>query len=244
MKCKYCGRELNPDELICECGHAAGSSPEDKSLQIADKKREAVMTPDGRSLESLQKPAKLSKGANVVIFLVMAVVFAIGAFIIYKLIINADLRDEDTWKNIDKDGYSITLPGAMKESDDKKELDADYQKLGFFKANKASVYISKVDFNEDEKKMLKLRGVDGVRNWTLENAQQKKFNARKEGELIIVELAVRQEDLVKGTDELWQISGTLITEECIYQIDAYCAYSEMDKYAECMLKWIGSFKVK
>lgn len=244
MKCEYCGRKLKDGELTCECGHAAGSSPKDERPQGAETKQESILTPDGRDLSSLKKPAKLSKGANAAIILAMALFFAVGAFIIYKLIIGADLRDEDTWKKIDKDTFSITLPSAMKESDDKKELDADYEKLGFFKAGKASVYISKADFNEDEKKMLKLRGVEGVRNWTLENAQRQKLNARKEDDLIIVELAVRQDDLVKGTDELWQISGTLITEDCIYQIDAFCAYSEMKNYAECMLKWIKSFKVK
>ena len=245
MKCKYCGRELGPEEIICECGHAAGSSPQDERPEKTEIKQENVMTPDGRSLESLKKPAaKLSKGANAAIILAMAVVFAVGAFIVYKLIMGYDLRDEDSWKKIDKDSYSITLPGAMKESDDKKELDSDYERLGFFKAAKASVYISKADFNEDEKKMMRLRGVDGVRNWTLENAQNQKLNARKEGDLIIVELAVKQDDLVKGTDELWEISGTLITEEGMYQIDTYCAYTEMSKYAECMIKWIKSFELK
>lgn len=232
MKCEFCGRELEPDELICECGHSAAEKNEDKE-----------------KTEKAKKPAKSDKRKDALIFLIMAAAVGIIAFIVYKVIIGRDIRSEDSWETVKKDGYSITIPSVMKESSDVSEMDSDYTKLGFFKCADACVYISKADFNEDEKKIIKQRGVDGLRNWMLENAAEQSINGYKlspvqSGELIIVEYPVNQEDYVKDTDELWTVSATLLTDDCVYQIDAYCARSESEKYESSMVKWLESFRLE
>ena len=61
--------------------------------------------------------------------------------------ISGDPLDEDTWRSVKKDGYSITLPKALEENDNINEDDPDFEKIGFFVCDTAAVYISKSELN-------------------------------------------------------------------------------------------------
>lgn len=231
MKCEVCGRELAPEETVCECGNVL------KSEQSGEKKEKSA------------KPKKASKAVNAAIFLAMAVVMGVAAFFVYRLIITSDIRDKDNWHTVENENYSITIPKAMEESDDDVEIDSDFTKLGFFKCSKASVYISKAELNDEEQKQIKSEGLEVVINETVKKGKNQtingyEINPQKVGDLIIVEYPLVAEGYIKGEEELWAVSATLITEQSIYQIDAYCANDDAEDYQGAMVKWLESFKEK
>ncbi len=243
MKCKNCGREIKKGELECECG-----TPIEQAEAAAEKKS-GLTTPDGRDLAALEKPAVKKTDISPVVLIAIAAVIAIIAFIVYKVIVGSDIRDKDNWKEVSTDTYTITLPKAMKKSNKNIETDTDFTKVDFYKCSKASVYISKAELNEDEKELLKKRGVSGMRTQAYENGKNQVVNGFKlspeiHGDFVIVEYPLDAQDYVDDEEELWAVSATLITEDCIYQIDAFCADEKKEDYAEVMTRWIESFKLK
>ena len=242
MKCKNCGREIKKGEIECECG-----APIEQEKAVD--KNAKLTTPDGRDLSALEKPAVKKTDISPVILVVIAAVIAIIAFIIYKVIVGSDIRNKDNWKTVEKDTFSITIPKAMEESDDNVEVDSDYEKVGFFKCDKASVYISKAEFNEDEKKVVRNEGVQTLKRELINNGKKGNvmgynLTPQERGDFIFVAYPVVAKGLVEGTDKVWAVSATLLTKECIYQIDAYCSNDDAEDYEGAMNKWLESFKLK
>ena len=67
---------------------------------------------------------------------------------------------------------------------------------------------------------------------------------QERGDFIFVAYPVIAKGLVEGTDKVWAVSATLLTKECIYQIDAYCSNDDAEDYEGAMNKWLESFKLK
>lgn len=86
MRCQYCGREAQPGQVYCECGHpvslSQGADPRASSFGFdqppSDYDRNWY-TPDGRSLSSLEKKG-MGAGGKIVIMLIVIMALAAGAF--------------------------------------------------------------------------------------------------------------------------------------------------------------------
>ena len=163
MRCQYCGREAQPGQVYCECGHpvslSQGADPRASSFGFdqppSDYDRNWY-TPDGRSLSSLEKKG-MGAGGKIVIMLIVIMALAAGAFFAYKFITQSkDLLDEDNWKKQSVSKGSITLPSAMKESDNIIELNKSYSRLGFFTSDKAAVYLLEFQLTAEQKKVVKV----------------------------------------------------------------------------------------
>lgn len=245
MKCENCGRELEPGELECECGVKTDPTNEDKK----DKKSSKVLTPDGRDLSELEKPAVKKKDVSPLFVVVAGLIICLAAVIVYIVIVGNDLRDKDNWEEVTGDGYSITIPKMMKKSNDKVADDQDYKALGLYKSKKACVYISKAELNDEEKEVVKSRGIDEIKKTMIENSDGKTIKGYtlspvEEGDFIILEYPVTDSSFIDGENDLWAVSATLVTSDGLYQIDAYCTNDNKTKYAESMTEWVTSFEVK
>ena len=72
MRCQYCGREAQPGQVYCECGHPISLSGDTGFQQQGGGFPQGVFpqggfqqgfTPDGRDIYSLQKKAGMGLGA-------------------------------------------------------------------------------------------------------------------------------------------------------------------------------------
>lgn len=259
MRCQYCGREAQPGQVYCECGHPISLSgdnfsqpnPQPGFYQPGYQQQGfgSGFTPDGRSLASLQKKPGSGIGVKIVIVLVVIALLCGGGFLAYKLIKGQDVLDEDNWKKIDKSNYSITLPGAMKESDNIVELDPSYTREGFFQADDAAVYIGRMDLDADQQNIIKSNGLDKFKQAMLQAGSQRSINGQKldpkmRGDLIVMEYSATRKNYLKNTDEVYILDAIYINEEVMYELEAYCPKADKDKYIDSMYKWVDSFKLK
>lgn len=253
MRCQYCGREAQPGQVYCECGHPISLSndgygaPTQGFNNVPDYGN--IMTPDGRDLASLQRKSGMGAGGKILVMLLVIIMIGVGGFFGYKFIKGGDPLDESTWEKVDKDSFSITIPKSFKESNNIIELSQGYDRLGFFKGDKAGVYIAKAEFTSDIKQAIQQIGVEGLKQTTIQAGNQQTINGYKvtvkeRGDLLYMEYPVTRKNYIDSTDKLWIVDATLITKDRMYEIEAYCAESEKDKYMDAMLKWIDSFKAK
>ena len=255
MRCQYCGREAQPGQVYCECGHpvslSQGADPYANSSGFnappSDYDRNWY-TPDGRSLSSLEKKG-MGAGGKIVIMLIIIIALAAGGFFAYKFITQgSDVLDEDTWKkqNLSK-GY-ITLPSSMKESDNIIELNKNYKRLGFFTSAKAAVYVLEYQMPAEQKNILQSEnGVNVFKQSLLSANSRRTINGQKlqptqRGDLICFEYSATKKNYISSTDELWVLNASLVTQTGVYEMEAYCPKAEKDKYLESMYKWLESFK--
>ncbi len=207
------------------------------------------MTPDGRDLASLQKKPGLSAGAKILLMLLVIVIIGVCGFVAFMIIKGGDELDENNWKKIDKSEFTITIPESFKESDNLIELDNEYTKLGYFKGKNAGVYISRSDFSAQEQSVIKQQGLAAMKKTMIEIGSRRKINGqqitvKERGDLLVTEFPATRKNYISGTDKLWVVDASLVLEDRLYEIEAYCAESEKDKYSEAMYKWIDSFKSK
>ena len=256
MRCQYCGREAQPGQVYCECGHPvslsqgadpyAGSSGFNEPPSDYDR---AMFTPDGRSLASLEKKG-MGAGGKIVITLIVIMILAVGGFVAYKLIKGGDVLDEDNWETLDKPGFSITLPSAMKESDNIIELNKNYTRLGFFTSEKAAVYVLEYQLPSDQESILKTaNGIKLFKQSLMETTKRRNINGHKldpkeRGDLICFEYPATKKNYISSTNELWVINASLVTQTGVYEMEAYCPEADKDKYIDSMYKWLESFKPK
>lgn len=257
MRCQYCGREAQPGQVYCECGHpisiAAGTNPYGASYGYDEPPSnydKNWYTPDGRSLSDLEKKSGMGAGAKILIMLIVLLALGAGAFFAYKFIKGQEVLDQDNWEKHDLGGYTITLPSAMKEEENIIELNQNCSKIGFFTSDKAAVYILEYQLTADEKEKLSQQGGVQTLRQNLMNLDSRrtvngqKLEPKQRGDLICVEYSATKKNYIKETDDLWIVSGTLITTNGMYEIEAYCPKEQKDKYVESMYKWIESFKEK
>jgi hypothetical protein len=240
VKCKECGRELPPGETKCPCSESSNEK------QKNDDTTEKVMTPDGRDLASLEKKPAPSKKRVIVLSVILAVV-CIAGVILYFALKGPDPLDESTWRKVEKDGYSITLPEALKENDNINEDDPDFEKIGFFVCDTAAVYISKSELNEAEKDLVKKSGVEKIRQDMIKNSKKMKLDnqsmtVKMQGDLVITEYAEVRQQYLKSSEDVWIVTAVLVTEDSIYEIEGCCSRDDKDKYHDAMYKWLESFK--
>lgn len=240
LKCKECGRELPPGETKCQCSESSNKK------QKNDDTTEKVMTPDGRDLASLEKKPAPSKKRVIVLSVILAVV-CIAGVILYFALKGPDPLDESTWRKVEKDGYSITLPEALKENDNINEDDPDFEKIGFFVCDTAAVYISKSELNEAEKDLVKKSGVEKIRQDMIKNSKKMKLDnqsmtVKMQGDLVITEYAEVRQQYLKSSEDVWIVTAVLVTEDSIYEIEGCCSRDDKDKYHDAMYKWLESFK--
>lgn len=256
MRCQFCGREAQPGQVYCECGHpislSGGSDPYAVSNGFPTPPSDydkQWMTPDGRSLSSLQKKPGMGVGAKIVLIIIVLAILGAGGFLAYKLIKGGDVLDEGSWKTIDGNGFSITLPSALKESDNIIELNKSAKKLGFYKGKSVAAHITKTAFTSQEKQIVQQNGLDAVKQNIIAQAGRRKINGqqlvpKERGNLIVVEYSAQRKNYIEDTDKVWVIDGMLITDSCIYEVELYCPESDKSKYTEAMYKWLDSFKGK
>jgi|GEM_PF-1157406 len=255
MRCQYCGREAQPGQVYCECGHpvslSQGADPRASSFGFdqppSDYDRNWY-TPDGRSLSSLEKKG-MGAGGKIVIMLIVIMALAAGAFFAYKFITQSkDLLDEDNWKKQSVSKGSITLPSAMKESDNIIELNKSYSRLGFFTSDKAAVYLLELQLTAEQKNLLQNpNGVSLIKQSVLETNSRRTVNGHKlqptqRGDLICCEYPATRKNYISSTDDLWVVNASLVTTTGVYEMEAYCPKAEKDKYLDAMYKWLESFK--
>lgn len=254
MRCQYCGREAQPGQVYCECGHpislsggtdygASGGFPEPPS----DYDRNWY-TPDGRSLSSLEKKSGMGAGGKILIMLIVLAIIGVGAFVGYKLIKGKDVLDEDSWEKRDLGGCTITIPSALEESDNVIELNQNYKKLGFFTSENAAVYVTQYQLSADEQSVLQAQGgVDTLKKNIIDTDKRRKINGqqldpKQRGNLICVEYPATKKNYIKSTDEVWILNATLVTQKGVYELEACCPKADKDKYIDSMYKWLESFK--
>lgn len=254
MRCQYCGREAQPGQVYCECGHpislsggtdygASGGFPEPPS----DYDRNWY-TPDGRSLSSLEKKSGMGAGGKILIMLIVLAIIGVGAFVGYKLIKGKDVLDEDSWEKRDLGGCTITIPSALEESDNVIELNQNYKKLGFFTSENAAVYVTQYQLSADEQSVLQAQGgVDTLKKNIIDTDKRRKINGqqldpKQRGDLICVEYPATKKNYIKSTDEVWILNATLVTQKGVYELEACCPKADKDKYIDSMYKWLESFK--
>ncbi len=254
MRCQYCGREAQPGQVYCECGHpislsggtdygASGGFPGPPS----DYDRNWY-TPDGRSLSSLEKKSGMGAGGKILIMLIVLAIIGVGAFVGYKLIKGKDVLDEDSWEKRDLGGCTITIPSALEESDNVIELNQNYKKLGFFTSENAAVYVTQYQLSADEQSVLQAQGgVDTLKKNIIDTDKRRKINGqqldpKQRGDLICVEYPATKKNYIKSTDEVWILNATLVTQKGVYELEACCPKADKDKYIDSMYKWLESFK--
>lgn len=240
VKCKECGRELPPGETKCPCSESSNEK------QKNDDTTEKVMTPDGRDLASLEKKPVPSKKRVIVLSVILAVV-CIAGVILYFALKGPDPLDESTWRKVEKDGYSITLPEALKENDNIKEDDPDFEKIGFFVCDTAAVYISKSELNPAEKKLVKESGVERIRQNMIKNSKSvnlgnQSITVKEHGDLVISEYPEVREKYLTSSKDVWIITAVLVTKDSVYEIEGCCGQDDKDKYSDSIYKWLESFK--
>ena len=240
VKCKECGRELPTGETKCPCSESSNKK------QKNDETTEKVMTPDGRDLASLEKKPAPSKKRVIVLSVILAVV-CIAGVILYFALKGPDPLDESTWRKVEKDGYSITLPEALKENDNINEDDPDFEKIGFFVCDTAAVYISKSELNPAEKKLVKESGVEKIRRDMIKNSKKVKLDnetmtVEMHGDLVVTEYAEVRQKYLKSSEDVWIVTAVLVTEDSVYEIESCCCRDDKDKYHDAMYKWLESFK--
>ncbi|MBQ8121341.1 MAG: hypothetical protein IJ172_11285 [Ruminococcus sp.] len=254
MRCQYCGREAQPGQVYCECGHpislsggtdygASGGFPDPPS----DYDRNWY-TPDGRSLSSLEKKSGMGAGGKILIMLIVLAIIGVGAFVGYKLIKGKDVLDEDSWEKRDLGGCTITIPSALEESDNVIELNQNYKKLGFFTSENAAVYVTQYQLSADEQSVLQAQGgVDTLKKNIIDTDKRRKINGqqldpKQRGDLICVEYPATKKNYIKSTDDVWILNATLVTQKGVYELEACCPKADKDKYIDSMYKWLESFK--
>ncbi len=242
VKCKACGRELPPGETECSCGEICDEVQEKEK----DDATEIILTPDGRDLASLEKKQSGSKTRIIVLTAILAVV-CIAGVILFFVLRSGDPLDEDTWRSVKKDGYSITLPKALEENDNIHEDDPDFKKIGFFVCDTAAVYISKSELNEAEKDLVKKSGVEKIRQDMIKNSKKMKLDnqsmtVKMQGDLVITEYAEVRQQYLKSSEDVWIVTAVLVTEDSIYEIEGCCSRDDKDKYHDSICKWLESFK--
>ena len=254
MRCQYCGREAQPGQVYCECGHpislsggtdygASGGFPDPPS----DYDRN-WFTPDGRSLSSLEKKSGMGAGGKILIMLIVLAIIGVGAFVGYKLIKGKDVLDEDSWEKRDLGGCTITIPSALEESDNIIELNQNYKKLGFFTSENAAVYVTQYQLSADEQSVLQAQGgVDTLKKNIIDTDKRRKINGqqldpKQRGDLICVEYPATKKNYIKSTDDVWILNATLVTQKGVYELEACCPKADKDKYIDSMYKWLESFK--
>lgn len=255
MRCQYCGREAQPGQVYCECGHpvslSQGSDPYASSRGFdappSDYDRNWY-TPDGRSLSSLEKKSGMGVGGKIVILLLVVALLGVGAFVAFKIITGRDVLNEDSWEKRDLSKGSITLPSAMKESDNIIELNNQYSRIGFFTSDKAAVYLLELQIPAEQKNLLQTQqGLNTIRQNLIATNKRRKINGyqldpKERGEFIFVEYPATKKNYIKSTDDVWVVNASLVTANGLYEMEAYCPKAEKDKYLESMYKWLESFK--
>lgn len=255
MRCQYCGREAQPGQVYCECGHpvslSQGADPRASSFGFDEPPSDYDRnwyTPDGRSLSSLEKKG-MGAGGKIVIMLIVIMALAAGAFFAYKFITQSkDLLDEDNWEKKSFSKGSITLPSAMKESDNIIELSKDYTKLAFFTSDNAAVYLLEYKMPADKMEYMKTpEGLNAIKQNLITYNKRRKINnyqldPKQHGELICFEYPSTKKNYIKSTSELWVVNASLVTPNGLYEMEAYCPKAEKDKYLDAMYKWLESFK--
>lgn len=255
MRCQYCGREAQPGQVYCECGHpvslSQGADPYAASngfpTPSSDYDRNWY-TPDGRSLSSLEKKSGMGAGGKIAILLLVVALLAAGAFVAYKIITGKDILNEDSWEKKDLSKGSITLPSALKESSNIIELNKDYTRLGFFTGDKAAVYVLEYKLPSDKKNLLKSpAGLSTLKQSLITTNARRKINGyqlqpTERGDLICFEYPATKKNYIKSTNELWVVNASLVTADGLYEMEAYCPKGEKDKYIDAMYKWLESFK--
>ncbi len=252
MRCQYCGREAQPGQVYCECGHpvslsGASSDPYAQGFQQPQGFGN-MYTPDGRNLASLQKQG-MGAGGKIAIMLIVILLVAAGGFLAFKLLTGGDILDESNWKKFEKSEFSITLPKSFEENNNVVHINSNSSKLAFYKGKQAGVYISKGEFTSQQKSAIQTYGLDAIKDSFIRVGNTRKVNGyqvtiKERGDMLYMEYPLTRSGYISGDDKLWIIDATLITKDRMYEIEAYCAESEKDKYSDVMFKWIDSFKVK
>ena len=134
---------------------------------------------------------------------VVLAILGVGAFVAYKFIKGRDVLNEDSWEKRDFAGCSMTLPSALKESDNIVELNNKYSRLGFFTSENVAVYALEYQLSAEEKKMLQQQnGVETIKKSLIATTKRRTINGQKldpkqHGELICTEYSANRKNYIK-----------------------------------------------
>ena len=254
MRCQYCGREAQPGQVYCECGHPislSGGNDYGAASGFHEPPSDYDKnwyTPDGRSLSSLEKKPGMGFGVKVLIMLIIFALICVGVFFAFKLFKSKDVLDEDSWEKRELGSCTITIPSALKESDNIIELNSNYTKLGFFTSENAAVHVTQYQLSDNEKQVLEAQGgVNTIKQNLIATSKKRKINGqqldpKERGDLICVEYPATKKHYISSTDDVWVLDATLVTQKGVYELEACCPKADKDKYIDSMYKWLESFK--
>ena len=229
MRCQYCGREAQPGQVYCECGHPislSGGNDYGAASGFHEPPSDYDKnwyTPDGRSLSSLEKKPGMGFGVKVLIMLIIFALICVGVFFAFKLFKSKDVLDEDSWEKRELGSCTITIPSALKESDNIIELNSNYTKLGFFTSENAAVHVTQYQLSDNEKQVLEAQGgVNTIKQNLIATSKKRKINGqqldpKERGDLICVEYPATKKHYISSTDDVW--------EWCCYKSGTSCQIS-------------------
>lgn len=253
MNCPYCGREVQDGEVFCACGRpvnlsgaAAGSTPQ-PTAQNRPVGAASPYLPEGVSLESLHKPAR--RGAP--IWLVALVLLACVGVILFFMFRNSDITDESKWATINRPDYSFKAPKALKD-ERKRMVTIGADLLDFYSGKEAAILINKSNWNSSQKKMIEELGKDATkaqifslfsRRSITKNGVKTDLVPETRGDYVYFTMDTHEKNYIGKSDEVFEINAYYITDDAMYEVSAYCAESDKDKYKETLFKMIDSFRV-
>ena len=239
MKCMYCGQD-NPDGAVyCRCGRPLtlgggyGGQMNPFPMQTPDmvKHRKAVPI--------------------MPIILVLLMIVAAGGFFYYRNYLKASVTDESKWQTISGSGYSIKAPKAMKKGEMLTVSGGDSTLLDFYTCEEMGFDVSVHNYTDEEKKMYgELDAKAYLAAYKLSgrvqkiNGQELKFEVREGQNYVYAGYNVHRPNYVGKSDEVYYIESLFPYGDGYYQVNAYCAEEDKDKYEEYLLKLLDSFDEK
>ncbi|MBR6044874.1 MAG: hypothetical protein IKP47_04485 [Ruminococcus sp.] len=243
MECPYCGREVQEGAVYCECGrpvNVAGASAGSSAGPATTFQQQL----NSQTLASVQRKVKVPV---LPIILMVAALIAVGVFLFLHFRSLSNITKEDTWETVEGKGFTIVLPGALKEDTDKMLTvqGSDYQKLAFYTSAPCAVYIERRALSDYEKQTyagLTTKDIlDQYKTRTLKiNGQEVAFDQRSG--YLYCDYDVHRPNYIDDNDEVYAIEAMRYTNDYLYEFYAYCDVKEKTKYRESMFKWLDSFK--
>ena len=210
--------------MYCQCGASVGYVSPD-SLNLYPKKSSPL-------------PLLIGMIAGALVFVVIIVLLVMGVTSGKR-----NITDRTKWEHINGSGYSMTIPGGMKD-DSVVEKVGDMSPLMQKRSSEVAIAISAMSYDPkalgsiNRKKleeMIKQRmpAVDG-------NGHEMTIQDR--GSMFYYDYSHEQSGIFFGTDTVHVVDAMCVGKSAIYDVIIICPEKKYSQYEQYIFSWVDSFQ--